>query len=265
MPDSDEPKLAQIPPYPVCGSRGVVQSLAPQGASASDRCFSAAASAATNVPTSLFTSRPPTDTNRRSRLRNRIIRAAPRAAPWLWSGMRRTGDLIFPVQQIAAGDGPQVEFGRRFEELGGGGDAPGGVADGPDAQAVEAGLQLGAEDEGGVGFVVVRVGHEDRALTEALILEPGVQQAGRRRVVGAGKMRRQVGRDLVAASFLGAQPALDLGTDCAGVAHAARVDIGEGDRPAGIDEAADAVGWDGGKEVVVVGCRPDDGNRSGLV
>ena len=94
------------------------------------------------------------------------------------------------MQQIAPGDGPEVEFGRGFEEqLRGGGDTGRRVADGPDAQPVEAGLQLGAEDEGGVGFVVARVGYEDGALAEALILQPGVQQAGWRRVVGAGEVR----------------------------------------------------------------------------
>ena len=76
-----------------------------------------------------------------------------------------TSALSLLVQQIAAGDRPEVELGRRFEEqLGGGGDAGRSVADGPDARPVGAGLQLGAEDEGGVGFVVVGVGHEDGAL-----------------------------------------------------------------------------------------------------
>lgn len=50
------------------------------------------------------------------------------------------------MQQVVSGDGPEVEFGGRLEEqLGSGGDAGRLVANGPDAQAVEVGLELGTQ------------------------------------------------------------------------------------------------------------------------
>ena len=85
-----------------------------------------------------------------------------------------------------------------------------GGAGGPDAQAVEAGLQLGAQDEGGVGVVAGRMADEGGALVEAAAFQPGLQEAGRREVEPGLEMDLEIGADLVAPGLPGAEPALDL-------------------------------------------------------
>ena len=116
-----------------------------------------------------------------------------------------------------------------------------GGAGGPDPQAIEAGLQLGAQDERGGRLVAAWTGHDDVAPIQAAAFQPSLQEAGRRRP-GWTEARREVGTELVAPSFTGAQPALQLDADRPGITHAASPDIGERDGAALIDEAANAVG-----------------------
>ena len=53
-------------------------------------------------------------------------------------------DLPLPVHQVIAGDGPEVQLGRRLkQQLGGGRDTRRNGAGNPGAQAVETRLQLG--------------------------------------------------------------------------------------------------------------------------
>lgn len=115
------------------------------------------------------------------------------------------------MQQVAAGDKPQVRLGRGFEQqLRGGGDARRRVADGPDPQTVEAGLQLGSQHKRGIGFKLTGRRRRDvgRTLVETVVLEPGLQKAGWRRNDAIREMNGEISRQLVSSGFLNAQPAL---------------------------------------------------------
>ena len=110
------------------------------------------------------------------------------------------------MQQVAAGDGPEVQLGRRLEQqLDGGGHTLRGGADDPGAQTIEAGLQLGSQHKRGGGFRLARIADKDRAPVEAAALQPGLQEAGGRDEA-ALEGCREVGTDLVAAGLSGAQP-----------------------------------------------------------
>ena len=87
-------------------------------------------------------------------------------------------DLPLPMQQVVAGDGPEVQLGGCLEQQLGAGD---GVvcagAGNPDAQPIKARLQLSTQHERGGGFRPARVADEDGAAIEAAAFQPGLQVA----------------------------------------------------------------------------------------
>ena len=89
------------------------------------------------------------------------------------------------MKKVGFCSGSQVEFGRGLQkQLDSGGDPLWLNADGPDAQTVEARLQLSTHDEGGIGILGVRRSRTDKgsALIEAAVLEPSLQETGWTRV-----------------------------------------------------------------------------------
>lgn len=149
------------------------------------------------------------------------------------------------MEQIVSGNGAEVEFRRGFEEqFGGGVDALRGGAGGPDTQPVEARLQLGTDHQRGGRLGAILRRKQGQTLIEAVAFQPGLQEAGWRHLVEEAERGRDVAADLVAAGLPGSKPALDFHAGRVGIAHAAGADVGEGDRPAFVDEAAAAVGRD---------------------
>ena len=167
-------------------------------------------------------------------------------------------ELAFAMKKVSSCSRSQVEFGRGLQkQLDGSGHALWLNADGPDAQTIEARLQLGTQDEGAIGIFGVRRSWADKSspLIEAAVLQPGLQEAGRP-CVRRTKMGRDIHGQLVATGFLCPQPTLDFHPDRPGVAHPTRSDVGEGDWSARVDETAYGVGLDGRQAVRVTRSYP---------
>ena len=100
---------------------------------------------------------------------------------------------------------------------------------------------------------------------DGAILEPGGREAGGRNdriAAGGGAV---FDGELGAAGGRHLEPALQLKSGEAGIAHAPGAEIVEGDGAAVIDEAADAVGGDGLQIARLVGGGMDDGDGARLI
>lgn len=204
-----------------------------------------------------------------ARARSPAHRVAVQAGRFCADGQvfdRSASRLPWLMQEVLACDAAQVEVGRGLDQdFGRDAGVAARQASGPEAELVEAGLQVGPEDEAGACLAAGGRGEGGPLRADDAVFEPGLEEAFWADHGGWAKGGAQVFAELEPAWLLHLQPPLELDARETGEADAAAREVVQRDRPTGVDEAADAVGRHFGELRGLAGHGVDHGGGAGLI